>query len=1624
MTWRDGPPFTSFWHQHGRFKSWYLPFSLYYLFFVLLVAAFNTALDVTATLSLVQYILGMWFLLIHLYFGFLLAAYFHFVSFRYQPSSGTCAFPHCLQSLRMRVSCPTFCLHHRHAVPAFVRSALCTAHGSRCEVLLNLAVRFLVAVWTSGRYYFSPASFLFVGDQRLPTPSQPNGNRPRPSQPGRNRQSQATTSRAPPAPAASTGPRPGSRSSRRARRDSPPVHRYDTTHTVEPSTPRAGRYASRRSSRPSRPIAHAAAALASPRQTSLSAFILDSGANISFVHSLVYFVPGTYVEATEATRRRITTARHMSAVVTRGYGTVRLLLPSLDDDTHVTPFDIHNVHFCPDGNRCLLATDDMISADWTVVHPAGGGSYLERSGFRYALGERNGLYLVHAALFHDTEPDVNTSPAIAATASANVARASVDTSDWRPLQEHFDPVLLETGPLDTECFSDTDGDNRVLRGANVVAYTSQDSSLDHSWSGRKCWIHPPYLNPLLHQVLEKALRDFASDPANTVLVFMGPIWPTAIWYPFLKHFTQIRTYPTGTKLFTIPRRAHFPADVPSVDGARVLVGPTQWPVGVWVKSSTTVPSIDDNVLIHMRLGHPGASALNALRRLNTAVGTLQLSLPLAGVVSKVCQVCLQGKAVRPHAAPTARVAATSPWSMVFSDIHGPVSTASFTGHLYVLGFICDFSRYARLYFLRTHSAPAIIEAFTRFLRWVRQHKFTTSGMCFQSDNAGEFTGHELGSFFAANSITPRTSAAYRHENQAIIERLWRTLQDTSRTLLMAASLDIELWTLAFQHAVYLYNRLPHAHNGMVSPFQVIFRRRPDFSRLYVFGSTAYAYIDVDVRKRRADPKLDVRATQALYVGHDASSTAYILYNPTTKTVFHSGMVKIMENFDALGKVISMPNIPAPVFTLFADLTSKLGQAPLNLTNRRVVHGVTAVLAHRAYYHAADRETYGLLHVTTTSSDTLPIWARASSVLVATPSVFPLVFDYLRQAFRLAHDVNELYPIFAIVDVELDSAWYTGIVVGHDRRTTTTPYQVAFITDPKLPGGDGIQLLDVATDRIRQFSSLLGEVALVAYANSQTLSSYVDPRSWAHALTYPDAAEWKAATHAEMDSIRQMGVLKLLKNVPSGYNIIGTRFVYKLKRTATGAIDKYNARLVAQGFSQEYGVDYLDTFSPVTTLVTFRYVLILAVTFGLTCYHLDVKTAFLNSVLSEELYIRLPIGFAIDNCQYARLIKSLYGLKQGARDWYLLSHRTLLAFDKRIRRSLVDPCLYFLVDIENALIVLISVHVDDYVIATSQPKFYQKFLTFMKSKFTVADLGPLTFALGVHINWAKTGDKVTLSQERDIKDLMIKHGLVNSKSAATPMEIRVPDAKPNEMNSPSLPDVPYRSLVGSLMWIARNSRPDILYAMGYYSRFNNCYTIELFNGLKRVLRFLHTTIELGLSFVRPAGVTLRSLASDFHVDISVYTDSDWAGDATTRRSVSGGVVLLYGNILSVVSVLQKTVALSSAEAELMGIVESMKDGIHAINLAKDICPARLPVKVYYDNIGAGHMASNPVNNKRSKHIDIRYKFTHDYIDNGIFELVFVESAGNLADIFTKSQPSTTANPRIEILMHGRVRQARP
>ena len=206
---------------------------------------------------------------------------------------------------------------------------------------------------------------------------------------------------------------------------------------------------------------------------------------------------------------------------------------------------------------------------------------------------------------------------------------------------------------------------------------------------------------------------------------------------------------------------------------------------------------------------------------------------------------------------------------------------------------------------------------------------------------------------------------------------------------------------------------------------------------------------------------------------------------------------------------------------------------------------------------------------------------------------------------------------------------------------------------------------------------------------------------------------------------------------------------------------------------------------------------------------------------------------------------------------------------------------------------------------------------------------------------------------------------------------------------------YRALVGALLWIARCTRPDILFAVMYLSRFSAIATKIHWNALIRVLRYLKTTIDT------PFIIKLNNTSSKDTVTMTIISDSDWAGDRSDRKSFSGNCVLIDGALVNFISSKQPTVSTSSTEAEYISASEACKEGLYFRNLLNELITVNLPIKVWVDNIGAGCIAQNVVNNARTKHIDIRYHMIRDWIAKGIFELFYIESNKNLADILTKS-----------------------
>jgi len=299
------------------------------------------------------------------------------------------------------------------------------------------------------------------------------------------------------------------------------------------------------------------------------------------------------------------------------------------------------------------------------------------------------------------------------------------------------------------------------------------------------------------------------------------------------------------------------------------------------------------------------------------------------------------------------------------------------------------------------------------------------------------------------------------------------------------------------------------------------------------------------------------------------------------------------------------------------------------------------------------------------------------------------------------------------------------------------------------------------------------------------------------------------------------------------------------------------------------------------------------------------------------------------------------------------------------------------------------------------------------------MGRVEHLLQMGLKWDDDNHSLSLSQARHIDDMASTYGQKDCKPVSTPMEhgLHLTPAEDHHLHI----QIPYRALIGSLWWIARVSRPDIQFAVMYMSKFCNCYGPEHFKHLVRILRFLVTTQDDTLTFTRqePGGAPLQTYGYSDHerfpdepmlkgAPVEAQTDTDWAGDPEDRRSVSGHIVYLYGNPVSWGSHKQTTVALSSAEAEYYGIGDASKESLHVSQLLTELLPDTQihPVPMHVDNKGAGLMAEKMLNNKRNKHIDIRYHFIRHHGKNGVIELFHVPTQENVSDIMTKALPVVT------------------
>ena len=381
--------------------------------------------------------------------------------------------------------------------------------------------------------------------------------------------------------------------------------------------------------------------------------------------------------------------------------------------------------------------------------------------------------------------------------------------------------------------------------------------------------------------------------------------------------------------------------------------------------------------------------------------------------------------------------------------------------------------------------------------------------------------------------------------------------------------------------------------------------------------------------------------------------------------------------------------------------------------------------------------------------------------------------------------------------------------------------------------------------------------------------------------------------------------KLAKDVPRppNTNIVSGKWVFRHKFHSDGTLSRYKARWVCRGFSQQHGIDYDETFSPVVKPSTIRTILSIAVSSSWPIHQLDVKNAFLNGTLNDTVYCQQPLGFEDSSLpnHVCLLNKSLYGLKQAPRAWFQRFSTFVQTIGFTPSRSDYSLFVYN----ADGHIAYLLLYVDDIVLTASSPTFLTHLISLLQHEFAMTDLGSLHHFLGIAVSRDPTG--LFLSQRQYSLDILTRAGMLDCQPSKTPVD---PAIKLSSAGEPFSDPTLYRSLTGALQYLTI-TRPELSFAVQQDCLYMHDPKIPHFNHVKRILRYLKGTLDHGLHINTSAPTTLTA-----------YSDADWAGCPDTRRSTSGYCVFLGNNLISWSSKRQITVSRSSAEAEYRAVAETV------------------------------------------------------------------------------------------------------
>ncbi|KAL3613382.1 hypothetical protein CASFOL_042795 [Castilleja foliolosa] len=498
----------------------------------------------------------------------------------------------------------------------------------------------------------------------------------------------------------------------------------------------------------------------------------------------------------------------------------------------------------------------------------------------------------------------------------------------------------------------------------------------------------------------------------------------------------------------------------------------------------------------------------------------------------------------------------------------------------------------------------------------------------------------------------------------------------------------------------------------------------------------------------------------------------------------------------------------------------------------------------------------------------------------------------------------------------------------------------------------------------------------------------DPINFQQAMQDSNSQNWIDAMNEEYKSMQDNKVWDLVP-LPEGKKPIGCKWIFKTKRDSKGNVERYKARLVAKGFTQKEGIDFTETFSPVSSKDSLRIMMALVAHFDLELHQMDVKTAFLNGDIDETIYMVQPENFVFGDSKQmvCKLKKSIYGLKQASRQWYHKFHQVIISFG--FEKNIVEDCAYLKFSGSN--FVLMVLYVDDILLAANNKEMLYETKKFLSNNFEMKDLGEASFVLGIQIHRDRSRGILGLSQKSYIEKVLLRYGMQGCKPTDAPIakgdKLSLKQCPKSDLEVKEMHKVPYASVVGSLMYAQVCTRPDIAFIVGMLGRYLSNHGMDHWIAAKRVLRYLQRTKDYMLTYKK----------SD-QLEIIGYSDSDYGGCLDTNRSTSGYIFLLAGGAIS----------WKIAKQTLVFIACHLASN-HALWLRNFVTGLRIlggierPLMIYCDNQSAVVFSNNNGTSSRSKHIGIKFLVVKERVQSGQIAIEHIATDFMIADPLTKGLP---------------------